>query len=264
METVAALVLGLALGALVTVAWARHRRRGLERELEESQRRLEAARNASDAFFDTTTHELRAPLSAILGYQELLQDGAYGALPEKAQDAVRRIGRSARQLLSLIDGIIEAGRLRTGSVRPDLEAVDLGALCTALAQELRTRAAERGITVRAAVPEGLPVIRSDQDRLARAIELLIASAVRHPDGELSFAVDVVGNDVVLAIEPVDIGIEPTADQGAHAQGIRLAVADGIARLLGGRLELPDEAGRVRKLVLHIPVQGPEPAVRQGL
>ncbi len=268
METVVALVLGLALGlalgAGAATAWARRRRQRLERALEESQRRLEAARSASDAFFDITTHELRAPLSAVLGYQELLQDGAYGTLPEPAQDAVRRIGRSGHHLLNLIDGVIELGRLRAGSVRPDLGAVDLGAIFSSLAQELTTRAAERGITAHAAVQKGLPVIRSDQDRLVRAIELLIASAVRHPDGDLSLAVEIEGGHVIMTLGPVDIATEPDTAPYAHGSGIRLAVAAGIAGVLGGRLELPDEAGRVRSLVLRVPVQPPEPAVRQGL
>ena len=68
----------------------------------------------------------------------------------------------------------------------------------------------------------------------------------------------------MTLGPVDIATEPDAAPYAHGSGIRLAVAAGIAGVLGGRLELPDEAGRVRSLVLRVPVQPPEPAVRQGL
>lgn len=270
LETAAALVFGVVLGALAMAGWARRRRRRLEDELAEGRRRLAAARKARDTFFDLTTHELRSPLSGILGYQELLEDEAYGPMPEKARDPVVRIGRSARYLLNLIDGAIEVSRIRTGAVRLDLEPVDMGALCSSVADSFITEAAERGLSPHVEMPPRLPTIRSDPDRLVRALDLAIMSAVRHPAGDsLSFEVSARGRDVTVTLAPVDIAFDPLAgpphaddpaashgpdpatDDPTRRLGIRLEVAARIAELLGGRLDLPTRDGSVREIVFRL-------------
>ena len=246
---------GVAAGALAAGAWARLRQRRLERELDETRRRLDTARAARETFFDLTTHELRSPLAAILGFQELLQDDAYGKLSPEARDAVVRIGHSARHLLNLLDGVMELSRLRTGTVRPDIETVDTGAILAATAEAFRTLATERGITPEVLLPEAAPTLRSDPDRLARAFDLLITSAVRHPrDERMALRVTAAADHVTLRLGPTNLQLDP--DDAPGAGGIRLAVADGIARLLGGSLELRRDGDRVTELAIRIPISGP--------
>jgi signal transduction histidine kinase len=250
---------GLVAGALAAGTWARARRRGLERELAETRRRLDTARSARETFFDLTTHELRSPLAAILGFQELLQDDAYGELNPEARDAVLRIGHSARHLLNLLDGVMELSRLRTGMVQPELDTVDSGMLVSAAADAFRTLARERGITPNVEMPDHLPTIRSDPERLIRAFDLLITSAIRHPRGAvLNLRVTTADERLTVAIEPTDLELDP--GDGSDAGGIRLAVAAGIATVLGGNLELLASDDRVDELVFTVPAPPPAPGL----
>ncbi|MGK7312182.1 MAG: sensor histidine kinase [Candidatus Longimicrobiales bacterium M2_2A_002] len=261
MGVAVAALAGALVGALLAGARGLRRARRRERELEETRRRLAAAEEARDRFFDRAAHELRAPLSAIFGYQELLQDGAYGELTPDAADAVERIGRAGHHLLHLTDGIIELGRLRAGDLRPEMETVDLGMILASAADTFRTQAAERGITPTVELPDTMPRIRSDHDRLVRALDLAITSAIRHPaGGAMTLRVALEDGLAILRIGPTEIEVGPDPDDAAGT-GIRLAMVRGIAELLDGGLELPGEGGHVREIVLRIAAP---PAPSQGL
>ena len=253
-----AAILGLAAGAVLTAALAWRKVRRTERALQDARDRLEEARDAREAMFDVTTHELRSPLSAILGYQELLKDGAYGALPREAEDAIARVGQSAHHLLHLVDGLMELGRLRTDDVRLDLEDVDLAVAFASAAEAFQSMAADRGLSASTDVPAGLPTVRSDRARLLRALDLAITSAVRHPAGE-RMHLQVVHDDAEVALYVGPAEFDPNRSDAAGAQrgytvqtlGLRLAVAGRVAELLGGGLELPDPDSPQRDLRFRI-------------
>lgn len=250
-----------AIGALALLAaaaaalWVRGRvrTRALRRDLDEARRRLGAADDAREAFFDLVTHELRSPLSAVLGFQELLRDGAYGDLEDGAREAVDRIGRSARHLLNLIDGLVELSRLRGGSLQPRTEQVNLGVVLPAVADAFRGHLRDRGIQAGVAMPDALPTIRSDGERLTRALDLLITSAVRHPAGDsLSLDVETTDDGVALHVHETDLDLHTEADDPALRLGLRLAVAAGLAHVLGGELLLdPPDGPIVRRISFRI-------------
>lgn len=248
-------LLALAAALIAAGLWIRVRRRiaRLEEQNTALRQQLETANAARESFFDLVTHELRSPLSAILGYQELLGDGAYGDLPERAAEPVVRIGRSARHLLHLIEGVVELSQIRSGTVRPDIEDVDLGVLFTALADGFRTAATERRVEPTVRIPDSLPTIRSDQDRLVRALDLAITSAVKHP-GDSSITLDITLDDHGVIVRISGTALFPMdSDDLAHRVGIRLAVAHGIAAVLGGSLTFEtDPEGVIRALTFRIP------------
>lgn len=247
------LAVGTAAGAAIAAVWGARRSRARSRELDEARRRLEAARGAATRFFDLTTHELRAPLSAILGYQELLHDRVYGRLPDEAADAVDRLGRAARHLLNLIDGVIELGRLHAGRLEIDPEPVDLTVVLSAAVEAFQRHAADRGITATVTPPQTLPTVRTDSKRLSRALDLLITSAVRHPaDDAMDLRITTDSREVSLAIGPTDIEIDTASDDPAVRLGIRLAVTARVAELLGGTLDLTTEHDRIHALRLRLP------------
>lgn len=212
--------------------------RRLAARLEQAEDRADRAVHARDTFFDLATHELRSPLAAVLGYQELLADGAYGDLPPTAAEPVTRIGRSAHHLLHLIDGVVELSRLKAGGVQPDLEPVNTAVLVSGIAEAFRTHTRDRGIEPRVRMPERLPTISSDPDRLLRALDLLITSAVKHPaDSTLHLDVETDGRTLELRIHPTELVLGQTHDDDELRLGIRIAVARHVATLLGGGLDL---------------------------
>lgn len=265
-------LLGLSTAAFALL-WLGERRKRVEAEQarEEARRRRKEADAARDGFFDLATHELRSPLSAILGYQELLADGAFGPLQEGAEEPVDRIGRSARHLLHLIDGVIELSRIRVGGVRPNAESINLGVLFSAVVDAFRVHARERTIEPRISLPASLHDIRSDQDRLIRCIDLLMTSALKHPaEAYMSLDVTALSHGVQVRIGPTAIDVKDHQADATTRYGIRIAAARGIATLLGGSLDVETgDDGEIRALTLRIRdlEPGPPPAfdaaVRRG-
>ncbi len=263
----AALAAALIAASLFARLWMRERRRAAE--LDGQARRLTdelaEAREARETFFDLATHELRSPLTVILGYQELLEDGAYGRLDENTADAIERVGRSARHLLNLIDGVVELSRIRSGTVRPDLDQVNLGVLFASVADAFRTHANDRGIEPRVHLPPSLPTIRSDQDRLLRALDLLVTSAVKNPaDTWLGLEVTEIPGGATARITGTRLPVLDHTRSLELRLGIRIAVVDAIAHILGGSLDLEkDEAGAVRALSFRVQESRPESDSRRG-
>lgn len=228
----------------------------------ELRARLERANAAHETFFDLATHELRSPLSAILGYQELLEDGLYGTLDDPSTDAVVRMGRSARHLVHLIDGVIEISRIRSGAARPNDEDVNLGLVFAALADSFRTSARERDLEPRVTMPDSLPTIRSDRERLVRALELIVISSVKNPsDDWIGMDITPDTNGATVRVSGTRILVLHDVEDLAFRLGIRIAVADAVARLLHGSLDLEsDDDGIIRALSFHVRDLAQAPAV----
>ena len=92
----------------------------LFREVEQKGQQLAIANEHKSQFFANMSHELRTPLNAVLGYSELLVDGLYGAMPDKAMEVLVRIQANGKHLLGLINDVldmskIEAGQLTSGA-----------------------------------------------------------------------------------------------------------------------------------------------------
>src|SRR5213596_4020766 len=89
---------------------------GLEHKVVERTRQLEIASRHKSQFLANMSHELRTPLNAILGYTELLQDGIYGQIPDKAQETMQRVDKSGRHLLALINDVLDLSKIEAGQL----------------------------------------------------------------------------------------------------------------------------------------------------
>src|SRR5262249_13318834 len=84
------------------------------RELAKTVEDLEIASQHKNQFVANMSHELRTPLAAILGYAELIQEGFYGALPDKSLDALTRIRSNGKHLLGLINTVLDIAKIESG------------------------------------------------------------------------------------------------------------------------------------------------------
>src|SRR4029453_9594720 len=90
------------------------------RELAKTVEDLEIASQHKNQFVANMSHELRTPLAAILGYAELIQEGFYGALPEKSLDALTRIRSNGKHLLGLINTVLDIANIEAGQFNLNL------------------------------------------------------------------------------------------------------------------------------------------------
>lgn len=197
-------------------------------------------------FVDLVTHELRSPLTTILGYQELLADGVYGPLDERSAEPVQRIGRAAQYLMRLLDGVIELSEISDASPTLDVEDIDLDELMRGSIEILNTEAADRAVRLDIDLQDPLGRLPSDRERLVRTLDLALTSAVRHPaDDRLALRIHRqqdrlelrVENTALPAVDDAESPEENDDDGTLVRVGLRLAIARRTARLLNGRLSL---------------------------
>jgi signal transduction histidine kinase len=187
-------------------------------------------------------HELRTPLGAVLGYGELLEDGAFGALQPEALDAVRRLRAAADHLLALVEGLDEP----SATSAPRVAHVAAATLLAEAADRLRADAEARGVSIRLHEAHGV-AFTTDREGAARALVLALGAAVKASPGA---ALDVFahsGAPPYLAIRGARI--DPQGDGFSDSgpltgTGLRLELARRAARSIGGDVVAETAAGDV--------------------
>lgn len=251
------LLIGLLAGLAATLAllWWRQiqRARHLDDQLELERKRADQAARAGDAFFSLVSHEFRSPISAIIGYQELLADRAYGDLGDGARDPLERVGRSAHHLLHLIDGALDLARIHGDGLTPDLEETDLQLLIDDVAADFNLMCDERSLRHAVHLDADLPTIQSDPERLTRALHLLLVSAIKNPSGQrLELEATTETDGATIRIRGTRIPVRDDALDPALRTGIRIAIAHAMADILGGTLVLnPPDQPQATEVVFRI-------------
>jgi PAS domain S-box-containing protein len=148
---------------------------------EQNQRLLELDQLKSD-FVANVSHELRTPLTSIMGFTEILSDGAVGELNEEQREYLAIVTRSSQRMLRLIDDLLLLSRLETRSITIEVEPLDLAALLNESQLELSAGADFAGVTLNIATEDGPPLV-GDRGRLRQVIDNLVNNALKFtPDG----------------------------------------------------------------------------------
>jgi signal transduction histidine kinase len=190
-------------------------------------------------------HEMRTPIAAILGYQELLTEGIYGDVDERGKEPLDRIAYSARQLLHLIDGVQEITmppNKRLSSHIEDFEPTPLLRACLAHAH---ADAIGRNVVLSTEVPDSLPRLYGDPERFSRAIDLAVAAAIKSSYGstlQVTAAMDegqlnVTIEQTALSLDRDDPGFVRHEQGRLTGSGLRLAIVREIASQMHGGLDL---------------------------
>jgi PAS domain S-box-containing protein len=235
-------------------------------ELERARAAAEAGSEAKSRFLATMSHELRTPLSAVIGYAEALMDAPEPAQVAEFAGAVRQAGR---QLLGLIDDILDVARAGGPDAALGRAPVDVAALAQALAEAAQTEAAAAGVDLAVEAPPALPQARVDERRLRRVLSALVGNAVKFtPSGGSvrlvlraggAGGLDIAVADTGIGMAPDDIprAFEPfTQLDSSHARqfpgsGLGLHLARMLAEAMGATLTLDSSPGAGTTATLHL-------------
>jgi len=153
-------------------------RKQAEIEILRAKEEAERMSLAKSALLANMSHELVTPLNSVIGFSELLAEGAAGDLNEAQAQYVDHIVASGRRLLGLVNDILDLAKIEGGHLRLEPQAIDLGALLEEIAQPLAAQAHGRGIALRAEVEPGLPPLEVDPLRLRQVIFNLLGNALK--------------------------------------------------------------------------------------
>ncbi|HET8947305.1 MAG TPA: ATP-binding protein [Candidatus Polarisedimenticolia bacterium] len=251
----------------------------LEREIRERRDAEEALRivdRRKDEFLATLAHELRNPLAPIRNALYLMQ--APGTDARINAEARAIIDRQVRQMVRLVDDLLEVSRITTGNLALRRERVDLRAVASAALEAVDPIVHERGHRLTADLPPAGLTIDADPTRLAQVFLNLLNNAAKFTPagGHIAFSVEVKDGEMIGRVRDDGVGIaadmlDPIFEMFAQADrslerttsglGVGLSLSRRLIELHGGRLEAhSDGPGKGSEFVVRLPV-GPSPAPR---
>ena len=161
-------------------------------------------------FVTTVSHDLRSPLTAILGYVELIERA--GPVTEQQKEFIRRVRLSVEQITNLVTDLLDLGRIEAG-LDASKEKTPLAVLARYAVEGLRNMAEAKQVVVVAGLPDELPMVTGDPYRLRQMIGNLLENAIKYTPlgGQVDISAEAEGDQVILRIRDNGPGIPP-ADQ----------------------------------------------------
>ena len=185
----------------------RQRAGALERE-QAARRAAESLSRAKDEFVATVSHELRTPLNAIFGWVAMLK---MGSLDETGRNkALDVIERNTRVQAQLIEDLLDMARFIRGTVRLEMQPVDLGAVLESAVDAVQPAAEARRVVMSVNAPRGIAIVSGDASRLQQVAWNLLSNSIKFSDAgdQVEARLDLEGDDAVLRVRDTGSGIDP--------------------------------------------------------
>ena len=228
------------------------------------------ANRSKAEFLTVMSHELRTPLNSIGGYVDLLEMELRGPLTEAQKSDLARIKRSQEHLLGIITDILNFTRLEATEVKFDVIDVPLRAVITDLDAVVSSLARAKSVSYQCDSPAGTVYARTDPDKLRQIMINLISNAVKFtPAGgrvrvsctvrKQSVSIHVEDNGPGIPREKQEAVFEPFVqlDRGltrtTDGTGLGLAISRGLARGMGGDVQLRSDVGVGSVFTVTIPL-----------
>jgi signal transduction histidine kinase len=238
-------------------------------EIQEKSRQLEVASQHKSQFLANMSHELRTPLNAILGYTEMMVDGLYGDLPEKAQGVLERVQSNGRHLLGLINDVLDLSKIEAGQLSLAVEEYSVPDMVATVMSATESLAKTKGIALVSAMPQGLPRGMGDARRLTQVLLNLVGNAIKFTDqGKVEIRARQQGDRFKISVIDTGPGIAPadqakifeefqqvdnTSTRKKGGTGLGLSISRKIVELHGGRITVESEVGKGSNFKITIPI-----------
>src|SRR5262245_19270120 len=178
-------------------------------EIAMKSRELEIASQHKSQFVANMSHELRTPLAAMLGYAELMQEGIYGAQPEKSLPILTRIRSNGKHLLGLINTVLDISKIEAGQFKLNLAEYALGSIVETVMVATESLAATKKLAFTTEVAKGLPYGLGDEQRLTQVLLNLVGNAIKFTDtGEVRIAAGAANGHFTVSVSDTGPGIPP--------------------------------------------------------
>jgi signal transduction histidine kinase len=226
---------------------------------------LKALERQREDFIHTVSHDLRTPLSIVLGHAQIIE--RFGDASERVAKGTRAIITAVRRMNSMIQDLVDSSRLESGDLRLAPRPIDLRAYLTDLRERLSVSLDTQ--RVRLEVPDGLPEALADVDRLERIVTNLVSNALKYSPGGTQVRVTVAARDgeLVTSVEDHGRGIAPdelpklfqryfrTRDAREHREGLGLGlyIVKGLVEAHHGRVWVESAVDRGSAFHFSLPI-----------
>lgn len=241
----------------------------VEEALNERAEALEAADRLKSEFVGHMSYQLRAPLTTIIGFAEIVARGIAGPLNAKQAEYLGGVLASAGQLSDLVSDILDLATIEAGKMELALEEVDLATLLKQAMELMEPRATKAGLDVVLEVAPDAGALQADPKRLKQIAVNLIANAFNFTPagGRVTLGAAGAGGAVRLWVADTGPGIPPEYQPAAFGRfasrpggaqrgaGLGLALVNRFVDLHGGWVSLESEPGQGTRVTCHLPRTG---------
>ncbi|SCY90340.1 diguanylate cyclase [Alkaliphilus peptidifermentans] len=223
-----------------------------------------------DEFLANTSHELRTPLNGIIGITESLLEGAAAIeIPLSVKKNLTVVSSSAKRLSNLVNDILDYSKLKHRDLQLNRKALNLNEVVDSILMVFKMSMEDKQVILSNEIPENIPDIYADEDRLQQIIYNLVGNAVKFTEsGEVNVRAQAKGSFVEIIVEDTGIGIAPEeiedifksfeqVDASVARQyggtGLGLSITKQLVELHNGRIKCESEIGIGSKFTFTMPV-----------
>jgi len=250
---------------------------GLERKVAErtealsiANERLEEASQLKSQFLANVNHELRTPVSAIIGYAHLVLRATEGQISRLQRENLQDLLRNAERLLSQIDSLLEFSKIEAGKIEVRSEPVKVNEVIQGAISTIEPTLNGAYIRIIREIGSDLPALNTDREKLRQIVLNLLDNAVKFTErGEIKIAASQQNGSLKLAVSDTGIGIpkeelnkifdefhrgDSSSNKNYRGTGLGLAIVKQFVNLLGGEVAVESEVGKGSVFAVTLPVE----------
>jgi len=232
--------------------------------------RVESSQKSQRDFVANVSHELKTPLTSIQGFAQAILDDTADT-PEARKQAAQIIYTESARMHRMALDLLDLARLEAGTADLKMSAVDVGALLRGIVEKFTPQAAKAGVNFQVNVPDNLPVLTADGDRLAQVFTNLVDNALKFTpaNGQVTLSAKKAGAEMELSVADTGMGVESEAlprlfdrfyqaDSSRaggekHGAGLGLAIVQEIVQAHGGKIGVRSQVGHGTTFTIQLPL-----------
>ncbi|MCK5706784.1 MAG: response regulator [Candidatus Aureabacteria bacterium] len=241
----------------------------ITKELEESNIKIREADRLKSEFLANMSHELRTPLNSIIGFSALsLKDDEVLNMPN-IQDNFEEIYKNGKQLLAIINDILDLSKVESGKMDFVKKDIDLREVITNLSKTLKVLKKDKEIDIKVDIEKDLPHIYSDPDRIRQVLLNIASNSVKFTNkGYIEIRAKRKNNYIEVAVEDTGIGIKEvdipkvfesfrqidgSSTRKEGGTGLGMTISRKFVEMMGGTIWIESEFGKGTTILFTIPV-----------
>lgn len=240
--------------------------------LEAANRKLQQLDQLKSQFLSIATHELRTPLSIILGYNSMLAETLHDRLTAEERRSLADAVSACKRLIRLVNSMLDVNQIEAGKMKMEMGPLDVRELVRTVSDFFTQEARERGIALRTDVPIRIPSLEADSERMQQVLINLLGNALKFTarGGSVTLSVRQRDDLLELAVSDTGIGIS-TPDQAClfdefaqigrqnrerqrEGSGLGLAIARRIVEAHQGAISVSSSPGVGSTFTVRLPAK----------